>query len=300
MASAVKKKAKQNFPGSSNFNKIVMGIALACLRHATRRLAHHQLRSDLAMSGGHFAFFQNRVDSLNHNSDGGSTHSLHGLAHGGERGRVQSRRGNIIESDDRALFGHADAGFRQRADDAEGAHVVKGEQRREWALLPDQVFGKLLPRLEAGDGIAGFRHVHDQARIKFQIAGLRAISNAAPAWRTIGERLRAANKSDLAMTQGMKMFEGQISPDFVINDYGTDGIGFQFESNHRGRNAALLQIGQQIKIEEKPVGQNNKRFDAAVEQHLEITLEAPAFVVYVGKDRKIRRLRSEEHTSELQ
>jgi len=37
----------------------------------------------------------------------------------------------------------------------------------------------------------------------------------------------------------------------------------------------------------KPVGQHYQALDAAVEQHLEIALEAAALVVYVGKNRQV-------------
>ena len=47
---------------------------------------------------------------------------------------------------------------------------------------------------------------------------------------------------------------------------------------------------KQVDIEKKPVGQNDQAFDAAVEQHFEIALEAAALVVHVGEDGQVRSL----------
>ena len=86
------------------------------------------------------------------------------------------------------------------------------------------------------------------------------------------------------------MFERHVAADFVVDDDGTDGVGFQFAADHRGGDAAFFQIAEQVDIEEEPVGQHDEGFDAAVEQHFQIALEAAALVVHVGEDGKIRRL----------
>src|SRR5271156_5320356 len=103
-----RKKRSKIFRAALISTKSLWASLLPALGHAASRLPDHQLRSDLAMSGGHFAFFQHRVNALDHNSNSGRAHGLHGLAHSSERRRVQSRRGHVVESDHRALFGHAD------------------------------------------------------------------------------------------------------------------------------------------------------------------------------------------------
>src|SRR5579871_5742641 len=83
------------------------------------------------------------------------------------------------------------------------------------------------------------------------------------------------------------MFKREVAADLVVDDDRTDGVGLQFAADHRSRNAALLQVGQEIDIEEQPVGKDNESFDAAVKQHFQVTLEAAALVVHVSKNGQI-------------
>src|SRR4029077_16076888 len=59
-----------------------------------------------------------------------------------------------------------------------------------------------------------------------------------------------------------------------------------------------------VDVEEHPVGDDDQGFNTAVEQHLQITFEAAAFIVHVGENGKIRRLvesvldAAEDHGSE--
>src|ERR1700733_9851334 len=92
------------------------------------------------------------------------------------------------------------------------------------------------------------------------------------------------------MSQGVKMLEGGVGAQFVVDHDGADGIILQFASNHHGGDAALFQIREDIDVHEKPVGQNDQGFDAAVEQHFQIALEAAAFVVDVGEYGEVGRL----------
>ena len=86
------------------------------------------------------------------------------------------------------------------------------------------------------------------------------------------------------------MFERKVAADFVIDDHRTHRVAFKFAADEHGGDAALFQIGEQVDIEKKPVGENNQAFDAAVEQHLEIALEAAALIVHVGENRQVRGL----------
>jgi tetratricopeptide (TPR) repeat protein len=240
--------------------------------------------------GGDLAFFQDGLDAIEHNLDCAGAHGLHGLAHGGERRSVESRRRHIVEANDRAMLGNAQASLVQRADCAEGGHVVEGEQSGEWALLPEQVFGELLAHLEAGKRVAGVRQFDDQFGVQGQIACLGAIANAAPAWRAIGEIFGPANEGNLAMAGRVQVFERQVAANFVIDDDGTHGVALEFATDQRGGNAAFFEIGEEIDIEKQPVGENHQAFDAAVEEHFEIAFEAAAIIVDIGENRQIRGL----------
>src|ERR1700682_4068207 len=88
----------------------------------------------------------------------------------------------------------------------------------------------------------------------------------------------------------MEMFEREISANFVVHDYGTHGVTFQFAANNGDGDAALLQVAEQVDVEKQPVGQNDQALNAAVQQHCQVALKAAAFVVHVGQNRQIRRL----------
>src|SRR5262245_50323738 len=92
------------------------------------------------------------------------------------------------------------------------------------------------------------------------------------------------------MAEFMKMLEGEVSANFVVDDDRAHRVGFQFAADHGGGDAALLQVGEKIDVQEKPVGQYDQRFDAAVEKHLEVALKATALVVNIGENREERGL----------
>src|SRR5215467_3417095 len=242
------------------------------------------------MGGGHFAFFEDGINPVDYDADGGGAHGFHRLADRGQRWGVDCRGRNVVKADYRALFGDADAGFVQCSDRAEGAHVVESEKGGERALGTEQVFGEFVAHFEAGQRIAGFGHVHDHAVVEFEVALLGEIADAAPARRAVGKGLGSANESDLAMAERMQVLEGEVASDFVVDDDGADGIGFELASDHRCRDAALFKITQQVDVEEDPVGDYDQGLDAAVEEHLEVTLEAAALVVDVCENREVGSL----------
>src|SRR5229473_1500521 len=92
------------------------------------------------------------------------------------------------------------------------------------------------------------------------------------------------------MAKGMEMFEGGARACGIIYDHGADIVVLELAADGRSGNVVLLQIGEDVDVDEKPVGEDDQAFDAAVEQHFEIALEAAALVVHVGEDGKIRRL----------
>src|SRR5580692_4736500 len=88
------------------------------LRQDAGGFADYQLGSYFAVGGGHFAFFEDGINTVDDNADGGGAHGFHRLTHGGERRRVDSRGGDVIEANDGALLGDADARFVERTDGA--------------------------------------------------------------------------------------------------------------------------------------------------------------------------------------
>ena len=96
------------------------------LEEAARGLPDHQLRRHLAVVSGDFALFEHAFDAFENNAHCVRSHSLHGLAHGSERWGAESRGGDIIEADHRAVLRHAQAGLGQGTNGAEGGHVVEG------------------------------------------------------------------------------------------------------------------------------------------------------------------------------
>ena len=143
-------------------------------------------------------------------------------------------------------------------------------------------------KLESGSRESGRSTTRWESSSSPQVLG--AVANAAPAGGTVAKSFGAADEGDFAMTEGMKMLEREIAADFVIDDDRTHGVAFELEADDRGGNAAFFKVGEQVDIEEEPVGENDETFDAAVEQHFQIALEAAALVVNVGEDGQVRRL----------
>ena len=83
------------------------------------------------------------------------------------------------------------------------------------------------------------------------------------------------------------MLEGGITTAFVIDDYRTHIPGLQLAANHHGWHFALAEIGQEIDIYEQPIRDDDKPFDPPLQQHLEISFEAPALVMHISQHRKI-------------
>src|SRR6267143_4043219 len=86
------------------------------------------------------------------------------------------------------------------------------------------------------------------------------------------------------------MFESGARAQIIVDDHRTDVVVLEFAAHGHGRNVVLLQIGENVDVHKQPVREDDQAFDAAVEQHFKIALEAAALVVDVGEDGEERRL----------
>src|SRR6476620_12108376 len=136
----------------------IPGKELGSLDQTASGLAHDQLRRDFAVRGVDFAFFEDGINTVDYDADGGGAHGFHRLADRGERGRIDGRGGDVVKTNDGALLGNPDARLAQGANRSEGAHVVKGQERGEGTLLADEVFGEFVSQFEAGKWITGLGH----------------------------------------------------------------------------------------------------------------------------------------------
>ena len=69
------------------------------------------------------------VNALQQNLSGRPAHLAERLAHGRQARILVGSTLNVIESNDRHVFGHLQAGFTQGPNGAHGRNIVKGEQR---------------------------------------------------------------------------------------------------------------------------------------------------------------------------
>src|SRR6266481_2953712 len=88
----------------------------------------------------------------------------------------------------------------------------------------------------------------------------------------------------------MEMFESGARSQIIVDDHRADVVVLQFAAHGHGRNVVLLQVGEDVDVHKQPVREDDQAFDAAVEQHFQIALEAAALVVYIGQNGEERRL----------
>src|SRR5262249_8654219 len=110
---------------------------------------------------------------------------------------------------------------------------------------------------------------------------------APPAWCGVTEYFGPSNKGDLAVSQQIEVLDGKTRACFVIDHDGTDTVGIQLPRDHNRRNISFLEIGQQINVYQKPVGNDDQSFNGAGQQHFEIALKAPTLVMHIRKDWQI-------------
>src|ERR1035437_3485252 len=108
-----------------------VGLRPGTLLQAAGGFAHDQLRNDLAVNGADRFLFQTGVDSFEHDGCRRRSHHFHGLAHGGQGGRIDGSGRDVVKTHHRTLVGNVNSGFDKRTDGAEGGHVVKGHERGE-------------------------------------------------------------------------------------------------------------------------------------------------------------------------
>jgi tetratricopeptide (TPR) repeat protein len=154
----------------------------------------------------------------------------------------------------------------------------------------EQLFGEFATVFEAGERVARFGQVDDEARIKLEIALASESPDPAPAGLGVGELTGTADEGDAAVAERQEMLESGASSLVVIDDHGADAVGFEFAADDGSGNVVLFEIGEEINVDKEPVGEDDEAFDAAIEHHFEIALEAAAIVVDVGEDGKERRL----------
>src|SRR4029077_4179146 len=106
----------------------------------------------------------------------------------------------------------------------------------------------------------------------------------------VGQLAGAADERDLPMAERIQVFESGARAQIIVDDHRTDIVVLEFAAHGHGRNVVLLQIGQDVDVYKQPVREDDQAFDAAVEKHFQITLEAAARVVHVGGDGEERRL----------
>ena len=59
------------------------------------------------------------------------------------------------------------------------------------------------------------RGSRDEAVVEFESTFFRAVADATPARRTVGERLGSTNECDFAVTKRVQMLEGEMASDLV-------------------------------------------------------------------------------------
>jgi hypothetical protein len=127
----------------------------------------------------------------------------------------------------------------------------------------------------------------DALWVESQANRLREIPNSLPTLATAGEHFRTAEKGDFAVAEFVEMFEGSRGAHFIVDRNGAAQFGFDFASGYDRGNLAFREIAEEFNVRDQPVGNDDEAFDAAVEKHFEIALEAVRFVVGVGEEGKI-------------
>src|SRR3989454_1708622 len=92
------------------------------------------------------------------------------------------------------------------------------------------------------------------------------------------------------MAKPVEMLKHGARARLVVHEDVADGIEFDFAPNDDRGDSPALEIGEKIDVHRKPIGDDDQPLDAAIEEHLEVTLEAMRLVVRVGQHGQVRRL----------
>src|SRR6267143_469936 len=116
------------------------------------------------------------------------------------------------------MFRDAQPSFGEGSDSSESCHIVEGYKRGERAFMLHQLLSEFVACFETRDGVSRFRQVHNELRIEFQATCFGTVAHAPPPGRAVCQRLRAADKCDLAVSERMQMLQRHVSANFVIDD----------------------------------------------------------------------------------
>lgn len=236
---------------------------------------------------GPFAIFVAGFDGVHDDAYGRAAHGLEGLTNGGEGWCRKCGDGNVVKSGDGTLLWNADASLGEGAHGAKCSQIVKSKDGGEFFLLLQQLFGEAVAVFEAGVGIKDVGNLQNQAGFEIQFNGLSEFLNAPPTWRAVDQALGPTNDGDATMPPLVKMFEGKAASGFVVDHHGADPITGNFPTNRGGRNLLFVDVGEDVDIDEEPVGHNDQAIDVTLEKHLEITLKTVVLVVGIGEDGKV-------------
>src|SRR5215475_6482112 len=141
--------------------------------------------------------------------------------------------------------------------------------------------------LEARRGIEHIGQLQGETGVEFEFYGLRKLLNATPTRRRVDQAFGTANDGDFAVPALVKVLECLAAAGFVVDHDGADAIARQLPADGGGGDLTFVQVGEDVNIDEEPVGNDDQAVDVAFEEHLQVAFEAVALVVSVGKDRQI-------------
>ena len=99
---------------------------------------NHQLWLNRDVRRVLFSSFQPIQKSLS----GYFAHAIQRLPYGSQTRTVEGGSGNIVESKNGYILGHADALFLQSSDRSDRRHVIVGKDRGEWLVAREQLLGE--------------------------------------------------------------------------------------------------------------------------------------------------------------
>src|SRR5438874_5041178 len=127
-------------------------------------------------------------------------HGFQRLANGCERRHAHRGHGNIIKSNDGALFGDFNAGLGERANGSQSGEVIESQQGGELAALLQQFFRQTESTLISGIRIELLWQLHGEGEVDFKIDGMSEFLNTFPAWTRIDQGFWAADESNFPVT----------------------------------------------------------------------------------------------------
>lgn len=140
---------------------------------------------------------------------------LQGLADGGDAGNVIGGGLDIVVADDGDVFGDAESGVVEGADDAHGGDVVEADDGGEGGGFPEDFLDAGIADF-GGVGVLFEADGESFADGEVEVAGDG--DRGVPAGDGVGAEGLAAHVDDLAMTEGMEVAEGEAGAEVAIED----------------------------------------------------------------------------------